>query len=250
MAGKRDDAGTTVHTLIVATFVALLLWPPSAAAQIPEPWRGRLSDIERARRDGRYETVMAAAGALAEDMAQRLPAGEAGRRALALTLTYHAIGAVMMKRPDDALWSWQIAQNLNPALRTAPIPKSYGDAGAWLAARRLRQPGVFDGAVDAPSQAAVPSVAPSTALSEGGEREGLEDALEIEAVIDREGRVQAPVVVGGGESPGQVYSALSNLREWRFEPAREAGEPVPMLYRIDSATAGRLTPAAVDSPPR
>jgi Gram-negative bacterial TonB protein C-terminal len=219
----------TARTLCVAAAVALLLGPPPGAAQgIAEPWRGRLSEIERARRDGRYQAVETAAADLALEMAQRLPAGETGRRTLALTLTYHALAAVLLKRQDDALWSWHIAQNLNPALRTEPIPASWGDAGAWLAAHRLRRPGVFDGAVDAPVGTAEPSVAPPG----GGNRERLADGLEVEAVVDPEGRVHSPVVVAGGDSPGKVYSALSSLRQKRFEPAIEDGRPVAAILKL------------------
>ena len=228
----------TTRALVVA--VALLLCPPPLAAQgIPEPWRGRLSEIEQVRLTGRYQTAEAGARVLAEEMAVSLPAGESSGKLLAMALTFQALAAVELKRYDDALGAWQLAQNLNPRLRTAPIPESYASAGDWLAARRLRLVGTLPEGAGAPSSAATPRGTPSIELSEENYLQWRGHAMTVEVVVDREGRAHSPVVIGGAENPGKVYFLLSSLSSWRFEPARVAGEPVPALFRIDD-TAFRL----------
>ncbi len=226
--------------------------------QPSEPWRSGFEQIERDLAAGRWPEAAGAAGALANRMARLFPASREGRALVATALTMQAIAEVEAGRRDDALWHWQVAQNVDPELRRASLD-TLGEAGAWLEAHRLRAPGTLDG--EPPAGAVAPEarqrdeVTPPAPLSvpipEPPRELGLawaSDRLEIEVVVDVEGRVRSPVLLRGGKLPGKVYFGLAALEQWRFRPALAAGVPVPALLRLDGLEPRSPLFAAARSP--
>ena len=59
----------------------------------------------------------------------------------------------------------------------------------------------------------------------------VEGVVLLRAVIDSRGQIAAVEVLKGLPS-GLTESATATVREWRFEPARRAGEPVPVYYLL------------------
>jgi protein TonB len=73
--------------------------------------------------------------------------------------------------------------------------------------------------------------APLPAYTEPARRARREGDVVLEAVIDLEGRVrEARVLQSLGF--GLDEAALLALADWRFEPARKAGRPIPVIYRL------------------
>ncbi|MCP3958412.1 MAG: hypothetical protein GY719_11215 [bacterium] len=208
----------------------------SGLERFPEPWRSRFGQIDADLRGGRWQAAASAAGQLAERMARLFPASPAGRGMVAMALTMQAVAESESGRREEALWHWQIAQNLNPGLRQAPLVEVFGEAGAWLEARPLRAAGILDSPLP-PAGAETTQPAPLSVPPPEPPRE-LRDAwssevLEIEVVVDAGGEIRSPVVLRGGELPGKVYFSLVALERWRFRPALACGEPTAVLLRLD-----------------
>lgn len=73
--------------------------------------------------------------------------------------------------------------------------------------------------------------APLPAYTEPARRARRQGDVVVEAVIDLEGRVrEARILESLGF--GLDESALRALAEWRFEPARKGGRPIPVLYTL------------------
>lgn len=157
---------------------------------------------------------------------------------LPMALRVLALAEARIGRGEEAVWHWQVAQNLQPGLMLDPA--AYGEAGALLARHGLRR---RDEAPDGIAAVAV------TALGAGstpprkiaGDEPKIPGFLtlpgaprwgRLQAVIDTQGRVVEPVVVAG-RSEAFRWAALEAVRSWRFEPARREGQPVAVLLDID-----------------
>jgi periplasmic protein TonB len=58
----------------------------------------------------------------------------------------------------------------------------------------------------------------------------LRSVILIESIIDRRGRVCATRLLKGRGPLAE--SALSALKQWKFEPARQNGRPVPVYFYL------------------
>ncbi len=230
---------------LACLILTLTLIPPPVAADtsdlqgIPEPWRSGFKRIESDLDAGRWQDGAHNAGQLAERMARLFPASPTGRVMVGSALAMQAIAEVEAGRRDEALWHWQVAQNLNPELQRAPFAEAFGETGAWLEVHRLRSPGSLKvpaaAATTPPAPLSVPVPKPPAELRQAWRSK----PLEVEVVIDSSGQVRSPVVLDGGELPGKVYFGLAALKRWRFRPALAGGEPTAALMRLD-----RLVPTA------
>ena len=244
------------HAVLLAALLAFGLCAMPRSLWAGEPavadFKGRMAEAEAHLAAGCWATADQLADDLIEDLIQRLPATAEERNFLALPVTYKAIAAAAEERRDDALWWWATAQNLAPEFRRLPLP-DYGPPSALLAGERLREAGVVPDGVFAlpaeplaegityPAPLVVPVARPSADLARSPAFAAYlwrSDEIDIEAVIDVEGRVKAPVLMRG-ELPGKIYLAFQALRGWRFAPVRAAdGRPIAglvVLSDIDSS---------------
>jgi TonB family protein len=190
----------------------------------------RLESFEDRLRRGEWQAVHAAAH---EMVIELVTAGsEDGRLASALRAL--ALAEAGIGRVDEAVWHWQVVQNLKPGLVLDPA--AYGEAGALLARHKLRRPGEAPaglGAVAASDLGAGstpprkiagddPKIPSSLAAS------GAPRWARLQVVIDTQGRALEPVVLAGRSEAFQ-WAALEAVRTWRFEPARREGQPVAVL---------------------
>lgn len=217
----------------------LLLAPafaPPAAAGLPTQWDEPLAEIEADVERGKYDRALRRAEKLTEKMVLEVGAfpGEAGplaRAATALALARAGVGD-----RDAALWSWAIAQNLDPAVRRRPDLERFGDAGRLLADHPLRLLGTRpDGTrVTRRALTASPEVVDAQVRASCGSLRYSRDVpppppLEVEVVIDEEGWPRHPVLVTPARHPGFAYMVLEGLQRWRFKPAEAADSTVAVL---------------------
>jgi len=150
-----------------------------------------------------------------------------------------AVAEAGLGRGEDAVWHWQAAQNLDRDPLSPETLASFGEAGAVLAGHRLRRLGeqpigtTVYRAEDPGRGLRLPrklSGDPPT-LSAIVSRLPVPKAFRVEAVIDVEGRLREPVVVGGG-APGVVWEGLEAIRGWRYDPALERGKPVAVFHDV------------------
>ena len=189
-----------------------------------------------ANRGGAYARTLELDKAIADlDTAIRLD--------LNLQIAYVNRGAVlaMSGRMEDAIWHFHEAENLNPKFRTASL-SAYGSGGQKLERHRLRELGQGGraGAVERLGNAdrgiEPPAILASPFMIFRASAEVLRAFprdLRVELIIDTEGRVREPVVIGSLVNPAPVLVSLEVLRDWRFTPATLADQPVAVLFELD-----------------
>jgi len=73
--------------------------------------------------------------------------------------------------------------------------------------------------------------APRPRYPEAARQVGRDGLVVLQAVIDREGRVQEVQVLRGAPF-GMTEAAVVAVRSWRFRPATRDGEPVSVYYQL------------------
>ena len=234
----------------LAIGLALLLqgFPLSAPGQEPgeseailSGWLSELQGIQRHLLEERWTEALETSSLLLGDVVDKLKAGEESAGLLALTLAQQAVAEAGLGRMEDAIWHFHEAQNFNREFRTAPL-SAFGRAGAALEGHQLRelgeagQVGPAERLGDAEREITPPVILESPVIVFRASAEVLRAFprdLRAEFIIDTDGRVREPVVVGSRINPTPILTSLEVLREWRFEPATLAGRPVPVFYELD-----------------
>src|SRR6185312_2096822 len=210
---------------------ASLAW--TGATAVPEAIPD-LAALDALLRHGDWEA--ARTGALARIAGELSRPGAAG---LASAVARLALAEAGQGREEDAVWHWYEAQNLQHGALSAADLAAYGLPGELLARHPLRQVdeppaglsvlrsedrGVEPGRRIAGTIPQLPASGTSSALT-------APLGFRLQAVIDSDGRVLAPVVIAGG-SPGMTYQVLEALRSWRYLPARKKGLPVAVFRSL------------------
>lgn len=207
---------------------------PRSAKRLRDSADKRLESFEDRLRRGEGRAVHAAVQELVMELgAAGLEDGRLGAALRALALAEAGSG-----RRDEAIWHWQVAQNLRPGLVLDPA--AYGEAGALLARHKLRRPGEAPAGMEAvaATDLGANSVPPRKVA---GDEPKVPTSLaspnaprwaRLQVAIDTQGRVVEPVVLAA-RSEAFRWAVLEAVRTWRFEPARREGQPVAVLLDID-----------------
>ena len=236
-APSQRAAGAAVLLFFLTLAVGLASAPAAEGQEkIVQQWEKELQKIEQRLKAGNWTAAEKASSELVDEMVSFLVSG---RQLLAKAASYRALAEAGLGLREDAKWHWYIAQNLNPALRMEHFP-AFGTAGAFLESHRLRRAGQVPTGVNAllltagmsgvtaPGPIEAPRPRAPTRLAS----QWFKDSpFEVEVVVNADGAVQAPVVLNG-KLPAKIYLGLQAMRRWRFQPARSAGEPVAVLYKL------------------
>lgn len=152
-------------------------------------------------------------------------------RELAFCLALQGLAELQLEMNREALWHWESAQILLPELH-AQLMHSYSEIAKILDSTPLR---THDSAVEwlrsegklaegdnvTPPKVLdrVPAVTPRrkpTALT--GER------VSVAFLVDPDGHVQAPKLIGEAPSDLAVFTAMQALMSWRYTPAKKNGQ--------------------------
>jgi len=224
----------TIISILVAS-VAMAM-PVCAELGGVDSWPERLSSIEREIEAERFSAAAERCEALIGQMVTESGPSETERAVLAKALGLAAVAELELGREEDALWHWQIAQNLDPELSPRGLAVVSTEISAWLADHELRGAEVWPRGVPTPgptAEPAVPIAAPNPEIPRVMYPSWEGKTFQVEVLIDSDGRVREPVVLTGGELPGKVYLGLEAIRKWRFRPARtSAGEAVASFLRL------------------
>lgn len=223
--------------LLVALVVALA---PSAAAQTTR-WDEGLDGVEQALEEGKWQRAERRASKMVERIAAELGSYERPVEPLARAIAYLAVAEEGLGRREDALWHLAMARALEGPGR--PMDTSlYGAPGRLLAEVSRRHVGhvpadwddlpVDPFATPRPLETFLQSDIAGV-LDYDDDR--LPTDLEIELLVDSEGRPHLPVLVVPTRFPGFAVAAMESIRQWEFEPAMEGGEPVAALVTVTVA---------------
>ncbi|MEO8195642.1 MAG: TonB family protein [Thermoanaerobaculia bacterium] len=205
-------------------------------------WKNRGASIEAAIRAGKFKNADSAAGSLLRDMTRKITGGPDAGRLLAMPLSLRALARVGLQRDSDALWDFQMAHALWPALERVRL-SDYGPTGVRLAQIAEAAPLLPDDWTIAPgTEPTQPDekITPPQAISkrdidfpESLSRVMKSGQAVISLFIDREGRLNSPRInSGSAQNAVFLYSAMEGVRDWRFRPAMRSGEPVAVTYTL------------------
>jgi len=221
----------TAYRLLV--FSSLLLALGIAGAR-PVAAKGDFDAIDGQLRAGQWETARTAV----------LVKIGVGRKMLFAPYLAKAVGRLAVAeaglgREEDAVWHWHIAQNLDRAALPEKALATFGKAGELLARNPLREVDqaprgwtvlrTVDSAADVRPEQKVEGELPPLSAEVG--QLAAPKSLEVQVVVDAEGRLREPVVIAGGV-PGMIWETLEGLRSWRYEPARQGDRAVAVFRAL------------------
>lgn len=195
--------------------------------------RERIGEIDASLRQKEW----AKAQALSREMIETLKDSFLGRE-LASAVARLAVAEAGLGLQEEAAWHWQVAQNLDRGVLSKEALLAYGPSAEILERHRLRELNEAPagatvyraGDPQDPVQPARKLQGESPELSKGLRGISAPKWVLLQAIVGEDGRLRDPVAIGS--LPGMVYETLEDLRTWRFEPAKRAGEPVAAFYEL------------------
>ncbi|HEY0156087.1 MAG TPA: TonB family protein [Thermoanaerobaculia bacterium] len=217
-------------------FLACLAVSVSARADVVAEWQKKIADSTKALESGEYKRSLGLAESVVRQMIERLGLGEASTKAFGVAVMHKAVALAGLGKHDDAIWYWQVASSLHPELAKRDL-SAFGEAGKFLAENgEPRKPPVAEAGDGKPRTAELtpPKLLKHTlpTFPGGAHAMGAGGQLVVEVVITETGTVTSPVIEQPLSAPTLSYVALEAVRRWRFQPAKNQGEPVPVIFKL------------------
>jgi len=214
------------RTMVFALLLSAFLGTASAATS--SNWQTEVNQSAATLRSGNYANSLKIADQILSAMVERLGAGGADDTMLATALTHKALANAGLGKINEALWYWYIAQEISPGVAKSDL-STFGAPGEFL----KRHP--FTDSDPSPSGRVTPArivkqVVPK--FPAGASRFGIAGDLVVQVVIDKNGQPTLPRIVHALPAPTLSFVALEALKQWQFEPARQNGEPVPIVFDL------------------
>lgn len=239
-----------MKTRLVASLALGLLLAPGLMAQTGSRsvLQGRLHEIDRDLRAGKYRAAQRRSRRLADQMIEGLGRGQSAAYTLAVTCVFRAIAEKGLGHDAEASWYWWTANNLLPDITKTDL-SPYGEPAKALQAEKFR---ARDGKPDLAQWSAKgfkppvitkkdPPVYPRTLLSMG-----VKAVYVVQVVVERDGSLTGPSLFEPAREPAMVYSVFEAIHHWHFEPATLDGQPVAILYTLTVNFKMQEAPAGAD----
>ena len=213
---------TTVFALLLSAFLG------TASAGTSGNWQTEVNQSAATLRSGNYANSLKLADQILSAMVERLGAGGADDTMLATALTHKALANAGLGKINEALWYWYIAQEISPGVAKSDL-STFGAPGEFL----KRHP--FTDSDASPSGRVTPARIVKQVMPKfppGASRFGIGGDLVVQVVIDKNGQPTLPRIVHALPAPTLSFVALEALKHWQFEPARQNGEPVPIVFDL------------------
>ncbi len=202
-------------------------------------WRLDVESVEKSLSEGKWKAVQRKANKLATDIRHEAWHDRGLKELLADVAMYQAVAYANLGKTEDAIWYWQVAQNIDHRIRNKSLD-SYGSAAKLLREFPLRPLGKAPPSVQLVEQVYSkfkPAIPPTKWAPEllynasiASERPG---SVFVEFLVDRRGRARHPVMARSDIHPVLVYGVLVALRDLpAFEPAQFAGGSVDSLFDL------------------
>src|SRR5437660_2495689 len=213
---------TMVFALLLSGFFG------TGSAGTSENWRNEVSQSAATLRSGNYANSLKIADQVISAMVDQLGAGGADDTMLATALMHKALANAGLGKINEALWYWYIAQEISPAVAKSDL-SSFGAPGEYLRRHPLTDADASPAGRVTPARI-VKQVMPK--FPPGASRFGIGGDLVVQIVIDRNGQPTLPRIVHALPAPTLSFVALEALKHWQFEPARQNGEAVPIVFDL------------------
>lgn len=209
---------------------------PAWAGRDAKAWTAQLQATVAELRAARWAAGKALAQKGLDDLARHLAPGRSAGSAVAMFLMGRAVGAAGLGEEEEALWDWQLAQQLDPRLERWDL-EEFGSAGRFLDAHRLR--GGARAEPDLPRCAELPGATPPVkrwagqpSIPGGARTLRLPARVEIEVAVDTDGAVSWPRIRKAGPLETVTLAVADAMRGWRYAPADRDGVPVACDYLL------------------
>jgi TonB family protein len=224
---------------LVSILASLLVTAAASRAGAAGPFAAWNRDLQKAIHDletGDSKKASKLLDRLFDVYLQEAGPTEANERNLGTLLLYRAIAEQGLGQVDDARWDLDLASNFLPGVADFDLSR-FGPAGNALHAYAQiapdfpqieSDPALADHEVEPPR--VTKRVRPKYTF--GGKVFETEGELQVDVVIDKQGRASHPRVIRKLENPALSYAALEALRQWEFEPATLDGHPVEVFYNL------------------
>jgi hypothetical protein len=215
-----------VATLLLGVASAL----PAGAGPDPlrKAWNAKLVKIEQKLRDGKYSAASRSSSRLAGEVTRFAIGGRDTGRYLAWICTYRALAEHGLGNDHEALWYWHAARALYPGIDDADfggLDHQVTELKRITEENAIRRAVHFeDEGVVAPKLLHQPSPIYPTGMVDA-ETQGY---CPVQVVIDLDGRLKEPQVLGPERVPSLVYATLEAMAKWRAEPGLLHGTPFPV----------------------
>ncbi|MEM7051495.1 MAG: energy transducer TonB [Acidobacteriota bacterium] len=221
--------------LLALLVIATLPLPASAQSTTGSTF----DEIDAALRDGSPLRALRLVRRTLDDLPETVSEDEQGAATLGRLVTLRAVAESMIDDTAAALWSWALAQDLDPSVRDLDL-RRYGSSGNLLRdteERPLAEDGDFaddesrrinnifraDGEVVLPDR--------RRGREPRYRRSADPTPVILQVLIDRRGRPSNPRVVDA-PSALRLFLAAQAVSEWRFQPARLNRDEVAIYYNI------------------
>lgn len=239
MLRSRRSARRSIAPLLLAASLGFFSAPPSGAGRSVKSWNERLQATVAQLREGKWVEAKANAEAGLEDLGHHLAPGAKAGSAVGMFLMCRALAEAGLGEEREAIWDWQVAQQLDPRLEIWKLTE-FGPAGALLDRFRLpiRIPAATIRIDPERLEAATPPekiAARAPIYYEGARALGIQSKVVFDVVIGLDGRTTHPRLIEKGPIETLTQSAADAIRAWRFHPARQGDEDVPCDFRLTVA---------------
>lgn len=197
-------------------------------------WQARLREIGERLLAEEWMAAEREATTLVGEMSEQIVGGAGTDLLLGAATAYRALALAGMDRGSEAIWHWQVAQQLFPQVVEIDLDAFGTRVGALTMHPPRRRAGGERSAERTDGEFVPPRrlTSPPPRFPAGRAFEGLVVDVVVQVIVGVDGRPKEPLIL---ESKGEltlVWAALEALRQWTFEPATRDGVPEPSLYRL------------------
>jgi len=220
--------------------------PSAADTEAAKDWARRLRKADDHLRAGEWSKPRRDTDRMVSEMLFGIGIDEGTAATLGLTLTFRALAEAGGGDAEAGRWDWLAAQALQPDLNEVSLDP-YGAAGKPLELFRLASGGSLSAAavraIGIPPPvppAQIPQQEPAKKIS--GAEPHYPKALRatcakgtarIAVTVDAAGRPVHPRWLEASGGPVMALALFEAVRDWRWQPARRAGQAVPADVEIE-----------------
>lgn len=221
------------------TRIAFLLLFIAVSAYATDPLISRLGDSATALKKGDYAAALKIDERLIKQMMRELGPGDAESKWFSVAVAHKALALAGLGRNDDALWYWHVALTIYPAIAEADM-SMFGAPAEFLKQHPFTPPpALFEITSKLPPQSVPANVQAPKAIKrveplypEGARAFRVSGIAIFACVIDVTGSVTDIAMKKGLPAPTLSYTAMEALHQWKFEPGKLDGKPVPVLFNL------------------
>lgn len=217
---------------------ALSLLFVAASLHAADPLIDRLGVSATALKEHDYAKALKVSSRVVDEMMGVLGPGDAEAKWFAVAVTHEALALAGLGKEEEAIWQWQMAQNIYPDIAQSDLsmfgaPAELLKQHPLLPARANDVPHVgqkLEGGGTVAAPVIVSRVEPKFPL--GARSFGVSGIIILESRISDTGEIHSMRVLKALPSPTLTYAAMDAVRKWKFRPGTLDGKPVEVLFNL------------------